>query len=1557
MTLWSYLYLLSLLVAWAAAVDPALLDPLGRLAAGDAQAYVTVDTDVFAPQGLASPITLSGSRYVLASEDLRSIVEAAGGSFPAPSSALERAARRGRIVCGDDRLPGIGGSPFLLLLARSARLDVVAVDFVNCSRVVKLADSASLYLRFSLFTGTWQSLSASNASSLSLFNVSVLDSRIDYQLAADPRNGNSLAVVYLTGSSVLTADWVFVNSTGLSGPMPSGQSSQSASGLLRGSMLDVRESASAVVRNSSFGNGLAELGGAFNIEGAGASFLCERCDFFRNAAVFDGGVLRSAHGSRVRLLSVVSTGASAAAQGGHILLSTGSALEAINVLFLNGSATSGAGVMVRDSSSATLSNVTASFNMARANGGFLAAYDVARVNVSNSIVLSSWGEYGGGFAMHNNASLQLGGSSALNNIAAHSGGSVSLMQYSTMSITNCTFAGNVAMSPRGGGGAIYVQDRASADADGLVCTGNSAPGGIGGCLRGLYHGRFNAVRTTFSSNQAVMGGAVVLELGTMLIFDSGFCVDNLSTDIYTTYPVATGGCIAMWDDSIVNMTSSVMARNMAVVSQASHVHQGGAILGYGYIPDASQPLLLYLRNVLVEGNSAQEGGGVRMFPVVDGSRVVARFDNVTFRSNYASDGSCDIDILWLFPGDVRLRNCSFTDPITSPSVWLAASVASFDDLENSVLEVDDCSWRGGLSQLSQTRGAILGIRTRSQLIPARVSVRNIQFTNVKTLASLFYFGSDFGSVNATIDGFSVSHSIGSTALAVFVAGILDLQNVMMSNVILSGNAISTSYAVKARIFGVKMFNVSTVTRPSSGLMGFPLIFFRSSLPVTLANVSVRGVESFFVVYVEHPLGSTAISQVLLENVKALDSVASIHVDSGRVAEISEIRTPNSSSVLCDYLVGSSSAVERIILKNIISDGSILLLDAEVSGKNVVQLQDISIGSRYQRVSSQGVATFSMRQSGASVMISNVTASGLDLDVSSNLFRVTAYGGSNASVSLDKIRVDRITKRSYLGALLLLSYEDPGPFLPTLKSAVMVRGSNIQASNIVSRGGGGLLVATGSLWNVTLSNVTVQNVTSSDTVSAGDSVLLADGASLEMVKCAVDFSQASSGGFAGLSRGSKLWIRNSSVSSCLASGYLPLSSFSTAVALRKDLIIASGGMRRRSSANATQCQRLLDVLLEKKSEAIYKRLVARGADQDRTVGSGGVVSMDSRSSFFAEECTFIGNMASARGGALSVPTNLAAENIRLRKITSFANSALKGSLFHFNNPMAVGSFRSAFERPLSDCGLFDSGLATGAYSLVVKSANEDQSALSVQSGGQLPRLALSILDALGQGFRDPSFFSLILQGPKDVTLTGSLNVFGSFGYAEMSESAANAVFLFGRPGSYNLTVASDDLFASEYPSSRINRTFTISISPCPAGKYVDAASLGCRACPRGMFSTAMESRECQDPPAGFYTTDGIALKECADGASRSEWDWARCASVVEQKSTLGISLGVVVPVACIAGVGAWLIKRRADRVAKLREEARTWKIAKEDIEWVSVIGKGAYGEVWWVLLFFFSYFSL
>ncbi|MHC5023716.1 MAG: right-handed parallel beta-helix repeat-containing protein [Planctomycetota bacterium] len=309
-----------------------------------------------------------------------------------------------------------------------------------------------------------------------------------------------------------------------------------------GAGIFLQAASAAVIEDCTFDGNQARLGGAMYLFGSGASSILG-CAFQNNTADESGGAIVSDSGSNAVITDCSFSGNTA----------NGAAID------------EGGGAILSFDSAPNITTCTFSGNTAASRGGAIHNRDNSNAIITDCAFDQNSAYFGG--ALYNEfSSPTISSCSLLGNTSLHHGGGIYCALGSFTAILDCTFIGNAATDPTGGGdgGALHV-------------SGASAT-----VHRGLFEG-----------NWARQGGAATIYQATAEIVDCIFA-GNVA--------VTNGGALEIAELSgepvSVSVTNCAFSANSAVT--------GGAIRFKPFISSGSA---LTVVNCTLAGNSAFASGG------------------------------------------------------------------------------------------------------------------------------------------------------------------------------------------------------------------------------------------------------------------------------------------------------------------------------------------------------------------------------------------------------------------------------------------------------------------------------------------------------------------------------------------------------------------------------------------------------------------------------------------------------------------------------------------------------------------------------------------------------------------------------------------------------------------------------------------------------------------------------------------------------------------------------------------------------------------------------------
>ena len=340
---------------------------------------------------------------------------------------------------------------------------------------------------------------------------------------------------------------------------------------------DIRVSASTFLSNSM---GDAKGGALYAHHSPNVTLL--NCTFANNSAANDGGAVfvdaarvdGTAAGDAHAVLVAGSTFASnrCAGDGGAVAVHDTAVVAFANSTFTGNIAAGGGGAVLvtgrADAGDASAARVGAcAFSGNAASGGKGGALHVSRTDLRVAGAVFSenrnLGTHGGALSVGSNAhpsTFRVERSAFRGNAAAGQGGAVYLFECNgTFAATNFT-----SNSASGDGGAVLKSDQGHVVFEGARFDGNAATEDDGGAVK-AYGGNpssrtgttsLTAVRSTFTSNKAVRGGAIAISKENLHLVDVDFAENGASNQ---------GG--AFWaNNAAVSIRDAVFRNNVADAS-------------------------------------------------------------------------------------------------------------------------------------------------------------------------------------------------------------------------------------------------------------------------------------------------------------------------------------------------------------------------------------------------------------------------------------------------------------------------------------------------------------------------------------------------------------------------------------------------------------------------------------------------------------------------------------------------------------------------------------------------------------------------------------------------------------------------------------------------------------------------------------------------------------------------------------------------------------------------------------------------------------------------------
>ncbi len=377
----------------------------------------------------------------------------------------------------------------------------------------------------------------------------------------------------------------------------------------------------ADIKNSQFVSNKAIVGGENEERRGGAIYIGEYSvvkvndtAFENNAATQYGGAISVARGS-VLQVSDSSFRSSEATNGGAIWLYSESSLEALNGEFSNNSAT-GDGGAIFSYSAVDVTGVEFKNNTAKVGGAISVAG--GSTTAKNCSFIGNGASNGG--AIYVVGKAYVSGGAFTENTASNDGGAVYIVNEEKYTGENkatfdgVTFSSNKAIE--GGsnderrGGAIYIAEYVAVSVNNSTFTENIATQ-YGGAIDVARGSSISITDTAFNKNEATNGGAVWAYLGSAIEISGGELSDNIAK--------TNGGAIYSYGEVVA--TNVRFLRNSAAFGGAYYASNGGVTADGCLFRDNSSSsnggaIYLYSNTVnnisgsVLEANSANRGGAV-----------------------------------------------------------------------------------------------------------------------------------------------------------------------------------------------------------------------------------------------------------------------------------------------------------------------------------------------------------------------------------------------------------------------------------------------------------------------------------------------------------------------------------------------------------------------------------------------------------------------------------------------------------------------------------------------------------------------------------------------------------------------------------------------------------------------------------------------------------------------------------------------------------------------------------------------------------------------------------
>ncbi|HXC36057.1 MAG TPA: choice-of-anchor Q domain-containing protein [Candidatus Acidoferrales bacterium] len=408
-------------------------------------------------------------------------------------------------------------------------------------------------------------------------------------------------IIYLTSGELLIGQNVTIDASAL---LPGGIAIN-GSGISR--VMEIGSgtlvSLNALTVTNGFVNG--DPGAGVLLDDTTCSLTASRCIFCGNSGDEYGGAI-CAYGA-LTLNSCTVSGNSASVFGGGIF-GYGGPVTLNNCTLSGNSVTDGGGGGIENEFGAlTLNNCTVSSNIATAFGGGIDAEDEGSLALTNCVFIGNSSETAGALSAETVATAS--NCTFSNNICTNSTGGTGggIVNYETMTLCNCSLAGNNVNSNGTGGGVVNSGTLTMTN-----CTifGNSAVNGSGG---GIYNpGSLTANNCKWLGNAANKPGGGIYNGGTLML---SYC--TLSGNAATN---GQGGGI--FNQQTLTLDACTLDANSAINGGGIANRYGGGDPGVN---------VCTANNCTLFGNVATNGGGIF-------NAVSLTLNNCTLDGNAANAG-------------------------------------------------------------------------------------------------------------------------------------------------------------------------------------------------------------------------------------------------------------------------------------------------------------------------------------------------------------------------------------------------------------------------------------------------------------------------------------------------------------------------------------------------------------------------------------------------------------------------------------------------------------------------------------------------------------------------------------------------------------------------------------------------------------------------------------------------------------------------------------------------------------------------------------------------------
>ena len=336
------------------------------------------------------------------------------------------------------------------------------------------------------------------------------------------------------------------------------------------------------ITNCTFENNEAKYGGVLAGNGQHFSTMikCENSSFLNNHATISGGALHVNNGLQIFLIASYFSNNTAAVNGGAIFTIDKSTLDISSSVFYHNTARSGGAIYFQAFSRATLNNCTFVDNSKTA----VMVFNHTNVTIEKCRFQNNSSPYNGGAIYFLNACASNISHTTFIQNSARQGSAVSVESHSFISISYCSFSGNIAVSAEYGLNGTWETF--------IEFFRDSSSGGGGGVSISDYS-KVEISQSHFYNNSATYSGAALLATSNSLLSISFATFENNVAGVF-------GGAIhGIGNSSVILKESSLKSNSLST----KRMGIGGGVV-------CSKNCTTAIFNVHFLKNKAQYGGAI-----------------------------------------------------------------------------------------------------------------------------------------------------------------------------------------------------------------------------------------------------------------------------------------------------------------------------------------------------------------------------------------------------------------------------------------------------------------------------------------------------------------------------------------------------------------------------------------------------------------------------------------------------------------------------------------------------------------------------------------------------------------------------------------------------------------------------------------------------------------------------------------------------------------------------------------------------------------------------------